>query len=435
MLDVRRIIGPRAQRPDAQVGPVAGIFLHLGAALNQIEGPAALDDGHPGFFGVHHVAAHLVEELFQGVRARYAQEAPVAVVGVQVSHYVLLNGFGIGFGPLRRAQQAGLLAVPGAEHDGALGPPAGFHQLAQGAGLFQFSHHAAEGVVGPVHPGVVVVAAHYPLVGQGAAFERSDDVVHRLGFPVEGQLQMHLRRPGPDVVRNGQRPAPVGRGHGAGQGGQQGLRIAVGNGQTRDLRERGCGFVVEALGVFGRAVAGREGVAGVGGHVEHRAALSPGFGLEGAFGVHVALPVAIVLRVGINQAADGTLFGGHLGLDAAPRAAILGNYDFALHVDASALQLLVILRHAVVHEHQLGGHVAVAREAVVGGQLLGGLARGGILSHRLLGEAGHVAGGRYQFQRPQLGRRKQHVRHVDARFVAPAAKQAGHELGVVLVVG
>ena len=80
---------------------------------------------------------------------------------------------------------------------------------------------------------------------------------------------------------------------------------------------------------------------------------------KGALRVDVALEVAVVARVGVDEAADGAVLGRDLGLDAAPGAAVAGDHDLALHVHPVAGQVLVVVGHAVVDVHQGGFHVAV----------------------------------------------------------------------------
>ncbi len=66
--------------------------------------------------------------------------------------------------PLRRAQQHGLFAIPGAIDDRALGLPTLLQQFAQGARFFQQRDLAGDGIFRAVHPSVVMISAHNPLV-------------------------------------------------------------------------------------------------------------------------------------------------------------------------------------------------------------------------------------------------------------------------------
>jgi hypothetical protein len=63
-----------------------------------------------------------------------------------------------------------------------------------------------------------------------------------------------------------------------------------------------------------------------------RCALSAG--RYGPWGKRVSLEVAVVARIGVNQAPDRTVLGRDFGLSAAPTAAIAGDNDFTLDVDS-----------------------------------------------------------------------------------------------------
>ena len=67
------------------------------------------------------------------------------------------------------------------------------------------------GSLGPVDPGVVVIAADDPLVGIDRARDPRDDVADRRDLPVEGDLEMDLRGAGTDVVRDREGAAPLPR--------------------------------------------------------------------------------------------------------------------------------------------------------------------------------------------------------------------------------
>src|SRR5207302_7175947 len=94
------------------------------------------------------------------------------------------------------------------------------------------------------------------------------------------------------------------------------------------------------------------------------------------------LDESVFVRIGKNEAADGAVLGSNLGLDTAPRVVIARDDDLALHGNAHAIELLVVLRDTVVHVDELSGDVSVDRVRVIGGKLLGLLIRGGILRKR-----------------------------------------------------
>ena len=222
------------------------------------------------------------------------------------------------------------------------------------------------GSAAPLTQRVVVVAAQDPLVGQLAALQRGDDVVGRGQLPVELQLQVDAGRAGADVVGERQRAAPGRRRRRRRRSAlQQRLRIGVGDRQHRDLHQRRRFLERRPLGVLGGADAGRQRIARIHRQVHHRAALRRAIAAPAARGVDVALEEAVVARIRVDQAADRAVLGRDLRLDAAPRAAVAGDDDLALDVDAAALELLVVGRDAVVDVDELGGHVAVGRVDVV----------------------------------------------------------------------
>src|SRR5207249_6674883 len=73
------------------------------------------------------------------------------------------------FGPLSRAQEPGLFAVPRAIDNSALRLPTGFHELAKRTRLFQNGDLAGTGILRAVHPAVMMVAAKHPLIRESSA--------------------------------------------------------------------------------------------------------------------------------------------------------------------------------------------------------------------------------------------------------------------------
>ena len=89
----------------------------------------------------------------------------------------------------------------------------GFHPLfsssAEPARRFHQGAFAARRIRRAVDPRVVMVAVDDPLVGKLASLDAHDDVVKRPVLPVECELEVDLRRPGADVIRDRQRAAPA----------------------------------------------------------------------------------------------------------------------------------------------------------------------------------------------------------------------------------
>src|SRR5205814_6119832 len=108
-------------------------------------------------------------------------------------------------------------------------------------------------------------------------------------------------------------------------------------------------------------------IAGVDGHVHDAAALRAICGTHGAFGVGITGRVAVVFRIGVDDAANGTVFRGDLGLDAAPGFAVAGDHDGSLDGDAHGIESLVVSGRAVVHIDEGRGDIAVFGIGVVGG--------------------------------------------------------------------
>src|SRR5262249_5620055 len=131
--------------------------------------------------------------------------------------------------------------------------------------------------------------------------------------------------------------------------------------------------------------AGRQRIARVKRHIGNAAALCTVFRAPRPFRKNFAFDISVFVRIGINQAADGTVLGGDFGLDAAPRVIIARDDDRALHRDAHAIELLVIFGHAVVDVDEWRGDVTVFGVDVVCRQLLAGLIRSRVLfDYRLL---------------------------------------------------
>jgi hypothetical protein len=281
----------------------------------------------------------------------------------------------------------------------------------------------------------VVVAADDPLIGMGTAGNAGDDVVERLEVPIGFHFEMHLRGSGADVVRDGQRAAPCGGDGAAGEHFEQRLRIAVGNREDGNPGE-GDGFGDrQAFGVLGGADAGSERVAGIDRHIHHAAPLHAVLGAHGSDGEDVARGITVFVRVGVNQAADSSMLGGDLGLDAAPGFAVASDDDGALHGDAEAIELLVVGGDAEVHIDQGRGDVAVGGIGVVRGELLAVLRGCGVLRDGRLIEFGGEAMRLDEFDGAFLGGREEHVEVLDGRVHAELFEFGEEPLGVVLIVG
>ena len=280
-----------------------------------------------------------------------------------------------------------------------------------------------------------MITTHDPLIGERRALQRRDNVVHRLDVPVEGHLQVDAGRTGAEAVGDRQGAAPRRRRDAAAHGREQRLGVAVGNRQRGNLRQRLGVRECEARRAGDRRLTRCERVAGVHRQVERTAALHAVLVAHRAIGEHLVHEVAVIARIGVDDAADGAVLRRDLRLRAAERPAVARNDDGALDRDAGSLEFLVVLGTAVVHVDQRTGDVAVDRVGVVGGQLLGLLTRGRINRHDRLFERRGEAGRRGQFEQAFLRCREQHVIGFELGVPAPLAEPRQHPLGIVLVVG
>src|ERR1017187_2272025 len=433
MLKEGRVVRPGAQSFELQARMLLCLFFRLGGAPHE---PArALPFGDAGVrFGVDDVPRDLVHEPLERVRAGGTEESAAVAVGVDIRDRLLREILGVRLDPLCRADQARLLAVPSRVHDRAPRLPPGPRERAERFRLGQLGHEAADRVLRAVHPRVVVVSAQNPLVRKLRALQHREDVAHRLHPPVERELQVSLRGTGPEVIREGQRAAPrLGR-DGARESLQERQRVGPRERQDGNLRERRRVLAVEALRVLRRADAGRERVAREDRHVRDRAALRPGLVSEAALRIRVALEIAVVPRIGVDEPTPGPVLEDHLRLYAAPRAPVAREDYLALHVPAASLELLVILRHAVVPVDDLGGHVPVDGVRVVDRKLFVLLPRRRIFGKRGLGERRRERRRRDHLQDAGFRDREQDRELLDPRLEAEGPEKGHEEPSVLLVV-
>ncbi len=211
-----------------------------------------------------------------------------------------------------------------------------------------------------------MIGANHPFVGQLRPGNTGDHVVEGLLPPVGADDHVHGRRARPDVVGDRQRtPPPVGRDRPT-DGGQQRLRVAIGNRHHRDLQDRPGLGDGQALGILGGAVAGCERIARVHRHIRHGTALHSGRRTPAALGVDLPCRIAVIARIGIDDAAGRAMFLRELRLQSAPPATVAHDDDLPFDIDGSAGEILVVVIHSIVRVDQLAADVPITAIRVVG---------------------------------------------------------------------
>ena len=177
-----------------------------------------------------------------------------------------------------------------------------------------------------------MIAADDPLVRVDRAGNARHNVIRGLHVPVEGELEMDFGRARAEAVRDRKSAPPPLRRRRSTHGGENGLGIAIRDGQRRDFGEHRGGLRNrEARSVLGRTGARRQRVTGIDGQIHDAAALHSVFGTVRALRINFAGEVAVVARIGINNAADCSVLGGDLRLYPAKVRTITDDDDRALY--------------------------------------------------------------------------------------------------------
>ena len=200
---------------------------------------------------------------------------------------------------------------------------------------------------------------------------------------------MHFHRAAAKMISERQRALPT-VGHDTARHWLQDLRgITIRYWKRRNLEDGWRSLPGQPLSVRRSGNAGGQGIAGMDALILHRSTLHAGCGTPAAGGIDVALGVAIVGRIGIDQAADRSLLLSQQRLQSTPALAITGDDDLALHRHASARKCLIILAHAIIDVDHLAGDVAVALIGKVRRQRPLCIVGGSIAGHRRLLSAQH----------------------------------------------
>ena len=279
-----------------------------------------------------------------------------------------------------------------------------------------------------------MIAANHPLIRVVAAGNFCDDIVNSLQVPVRLHHQVNLRGTGPNAIGERERPAPGVRRDLPANRRKQGLCVGVGDRQHGNRSDSLGFFQREALGIFRCSDSGRQGIAGIL-RVHHTAALHTFLGAIRPLREVLALGIAVILGIGIDDAADRAVLGSDLRLDAAPRSAITGYHDGTLHGNSQPIKLFVVFPHAVIHVHQRRSHIAIDGIGVVGRQLLRGLLAGGIDAQRWFLQLGDKVRGLKELNMPFLGSGKKNVEGFDVCVETKFLKLRQQPIRIVFVVG
>ena len=252
----------------------------------------------------------------------------------------------------------------------------------------------------------MMVPANHPLIRKFRTANSSDHVVKPFDVPIRSHLQMHFRRSRSDVIRNRQSAPPGSRRNRSRHRFQQRLRVRVRNRQHRNFRQSLRVFDRHAFRIGSRADSRRQRISHEHRTILHAPPLHSILRPPRALRKRLPTRISVIVRIGINNAANRSMLSGNEWLDPAPRMAISRDYDRALHRDSPPLQFLVIFRHAVIHIHQRSSHVSVNRVRVVRWQLFVLLVRRRIFRQsRLLHVGLEIRRTLYQFNQSLFRRR------------------------------
>ena len=174
--------------------------------------------------------------------------------------------------------------------------------------------------------------------------------------------------------------------------------VGIGDRQHRDFQDGRRIFALGVLGAGHRAIARRRRIAGERRHIRHRAALHAIGRPAAAIGVGFGGGIAIIGRIGIDQRADSAMFLRQFGFQPAPAAAVTGQRNLALHIDAAPRQRLIIGGQAIVDVHHRRGDIAITLKRHIGRQRILQIARGAVFRNRrfLPAELGGIGAGDLQ---------------------------------------
>ena len=306
--------------------------------------------------GTGHRLSHISQKLFQARHRRSAKLRPGdSHVHVEVCRSIDQFGFVL-LGPLRGTHQAFFLTVPTAKNHGALRLPSRFQQLADSVYRLQHRGRSAVRIDRAIDPRIAMVARNHPLARQLAATHAADHIPQSAELIILLEVHLHPYRSRPNVIGKGQRPLPLPRRIRPSQMLQNGRGIVVGEWRDRNLRHlRGLLWrnALVPRQRRQRRKARRRGVARKLEHVPDRSALHTGIRPPRPIRIFISSPPAIVERIGVDNHSRRAMLLRNEFLHAAEVLAVAHQHDLAPHIDLQLLQLLEILRRAVVRINHL----------------------------------------------------------------------------------
>src|ERR1700744_2504397 len=127
-----------------------------------------------------------------------------------------------------------------------------------------------------------------------------------------------------EVIRDGESPAPRGWNGSSVERRKQRLGITISDGDDRDLHNAWRIFNRQAFGAWDGADTRSERIPGIERRVGHAAALNSLRRTHRSLGENIVLGIAVICRIGVDNAADRAVFIRQLRLQSSPSAAITG---------------------------------------------------------------------------------------------------------------
>jgi hypothetical protein len=75
--------------------------------------------------------------------------------------------------------------------------------------------------------------------------------------------------------------------------------------------------------------------------------------------VDIPLSITVIPRIRINDTSDGPMLLSQSRFEAPPAVTVPRDDDLAFHIDAESFQVVVVVRHSVIHINEICGDVAI----------------------------------------------------------------------------